>query len=557
MLYALVFMLVGAVLAVVTQQYYFSQIGQIKAGGPEDPLEAWSEYGYIGWRYNTSHYAIRNMSTNMVQIFGTNATTVINTGLQYGNVMLKGKPNPQYVISGEIHLNKTRTYLMGESTEVTLNATSNLGSGDAVIQVDASYCHVSNLRIDCNKHADYGVQVYGSGEPDYGGAANVIYNVEVFDAAKDGIIQNYPTQKTGNKYLWCRIKNATRYGIYLGDNHSDNWITSCIVKQPAYEGTYAGIGLDEGGNQILDNHIWGCDYGIDLAPNKTIVGCSFVGNYIESNRYHNMKADGHSVWECTWTGNEFWRSGLTGEPANTYYDFWINLTGTYRVQANTFTGNNFRGNTKTKAAINATDWRFTYNTLVGNTFYQYDEIPLQFAAGTYNTVEGNYGFRTRDCGQVTVAYGEWVPHHLYTTPTSIVVTPLFTEWQDKTFTVAVIDKNETHFRVAPRWTPEYNITSGNAQVHHNDWVKHDLSVVPDSILVTGRVTWYGGEPFVLAVLDQNTTHFQVGCRWVNGTTITATDAIAIFWLAIDDWYETKIETDDIYIYWIAVYEPWG
>ena len=60
--------------------YRFQMIGNITAG-PEDPLEAWSELSYIVWKYNSTHYAVRNMSTLLVDFLGTNATAIITSAI--------------------------------------------------------------------------------------------------------------------------------------------------------------------------------------------------------------------------------------------------------------------------------------------------------------------------------------------------------------------------------------------------------------------------------------------------------------------------------------------
>jgi hypothetical protein len=57
---------------------------------PEDPLEAWSESSVIIWQYNSTFYAARNMSTNMVIDLVSNLTRLeqnalgnMTTGLLY------------------------------------------------------------------------------------------------------------------------------------------------------------------------------------------------------------------------------------------------------------------------------------------------------------------------------------------------------------------------------------------------------------------------------------------------------------------------------------------
>jgi hypothetical protein len=78
----------------LNQLYVFQNKAQV-ASGPEDPLEAWSEFDYIIWQYNTTHYAMRNMSTLLVQYVGTNVShaetlAVGNLTSAGGTVFLKG-----------------------------------------------------------------------------------------------------------------------------------------------------------------------------------------------------------------------------------------------------------------------------------------------------------------------------------------------------------------------------------------------------------------------------------------------------------------------------------
>jgi hypothetical protein len=78
--------LVGTVVCTHLTTLYFPQTVTIKATGPEDPLEAWSESTMIMWQYNSTHYASRNMSTLMVEVFLTNVTHVEE--LSIGNITL-------------------------------------------------------------------------------------------------------------------------------------------------------------------------------------------------------------------------------------------------------------------------------------------------------------------------------------------------------------------------------------------------------------------------------------------------------------------------------------
>jgi len=82
--------LVSLAFGAVLTRMYFPQVGTIKGAGPEDPLEAWSESSVIIWQYNSTFYAARNMSTNMVMDLVSNLTRLeenalgnMTTGLLY------------------------------------------------------------------------------------------------------------------------------------------------------------------------------------------------------------------------------------------------------------------------------------------------------------------------------------------------------------------------------------------------------------------------------------------------------------------------------------------
>ena len=76
--------LVSLAFGAVLTRMYFPQVGTIKGAGPEDPLEAWSESSVIIWQYNSTFYASRNMSTNMVMDLLANLTNVEKYAL--GNI---------------------------------------------------------------------------------------------------------------------------------------------------------------------------------------------------------------------------------------------------------------------------------------------------------------------------------------------------------------------------------------------------------------------------------------------------------------------------------------
>jgi len=85
--------IVAGALGKTAYDQFFNQHITVYAG-PEDPLEAWSEYGYIIWKYNSTMYGAINMSTNMVDGRNTNKTRLelvtMNNLTAGGSIFCKG-----------------------------------------------------------------------------------------------------------------------------------------------------------------------------------------------------------------------------------------------------------------------------------------------------------------------------------------------------------------------------------------------------------------------------------------------------------------------------------
>lgn len=71
---------------------------------------------------------------------------------------------------------------------------------------------------------------------------------------------------------------------------------------------------------------------------------------------------------------------------------------------------------------------------------------------------------------------------------------------------------------------------GTATVASDEWVPHGLGGQSNNVQLTNMVGTYDGVPLVVTWQSQNTTKFQVGVFWTNGTEITD-DVINIAWVA--------------------------
>ena len=89
-------LLLGVALGASIVTYKFLNVANVSSG-PTDPLEAWSEFDYLVWQRNTTHYAMRNMSTLFVEFSNTNLThvetlCVNNLTVSGGTIYLKNVP---------------------------------------------------------------------------------------------------------------------------------------------------------------------------------------------------------------------------------------------------------------------------------------------------------------------------------------------------------------------------------------------------------------------------------------------------------------------------------
>ena len=84
-------------------------------------------------------------------------------------------------------------------------------------------------------------------------------------------------------------------------------------------------------------------------------------------------------------------------------------------------------------------------------------------------------------------------------------------------------------KCSPNYVTE---NSGTATVANGEWISHGLAGTPTTVTVTPTTLTYGTPPVpvVVGVVARNSTMFQVGCYWTNGTAIT-NDAIVIDWYA--------------------------
>ena len=72
--------------------------------------------------------------------------------------------------------------------------------------------------------------------------------------------------------------------------------------------------------------------------------------------------------------------------------------------------------------------------------------------------------------------------------------------------------------------------SGTATIANGEWIPHGLVDTPTTVTVTTLTPTYDGVPVIVGIASKNATHIQISAYWTNGTAITD-DAIDISWNA--------------------------
>jgi len=143
--------LFGLALAQITTTLFHTEIAFIKCTGPEDPLEAWSESSYIVWKYNSTHTAMRNMSTLICEGISTNASQIINWAIgnsSEGSVIYIKSP---FYASGSVIITKSRITIKADlraaSQLVTIGSLEFNSSTSAIIGVKLEGITFENIEF--------------------------------------------------------------------------------------------------------------------------------------------------------------------------------------------------------------------------------------------------------------------------------------------------------------------------------------------------------------------------------------------------------------------------
>lgn len=327
---------------------------------------------FVIYIYNGYIYAIK--SEGDIVFKGVDARNVIQNCVDMlkggGEILMK---DGIYAISSTINIADNFITIEGESWNTILrltNACNIITVGAAPGQIHSERCVFKNFKIDGQNN------IYGVGHGIAGSMKSCyLDSLWILNVPQDGV--RYDTG-TGNRLINCTITNSGRYGIVpIG---TDSHIQNCLISQSID----AGIYLCGSATFIEHNHIWGCKYGIQMAPTNSIVNCIIHGCYIESNKGYGIVAMDHSVWDSVIDSNNFWNNGES--------DIYVNPIDSYVFRNNIINGDIFNGNAITHYAINMENGDNSC-IISNNIFKSYIKGKIVFT-GNGHIIKNNKGFIT-------------------------------------------------------------------------------------------------------------------------------------------------------------------
>lgn len=303
--------LLGLAAAQISTTLFHGERAVIKAGGPTDPLEAWSEASYIIWRYNTTHTACRNMSTLLVDISGTDPTPVIQYALDSrgdGSVFLKAGV---YEITETLNVTDSNLHLYGEIGSCFYTSSPESTYYGTEIRGDGSFGPLLRVRApDDSRMERIAIDHLGWNGRATGYTAGH-HNLYFYNCSEVWISK-------------CEIYQAGAHGIEMEGTGELNWImynditgnmgsgieTSCLVDishNHLFANNYTAIKIlcqncDVSNNIIVRNYkdgIWVQDGSNVMIANNRIND----NDYNDQGLYDGIVLNGYSN-NCTIVGNK-------------------------------------------------------------------------------------------------------------------------------------------------------------------------------------------------------------------------------------------------------------
>jgi hypothetical protein len=390
-----ILILASVALGSILTRTYFPQIGIIIVAGPEDPLEAWSEASYIIWQYNTTHYASRNMSTNMVETVSSNASTVINNaiGNATNSICQKRVVLLGYFVTDSTILMRDHVWLDGPATIVLKNGANrnviNNSDSTGASGTGNTECKITNLSIDGNRTGQtwtsdpFNCGIYWRVASDYYGPeiSLTLEDLNITSCWNGVYIQSPPKAVVGDN---VRIYDSRQKSLYIWG--SDEIWSNCIINgQQGMDGFGYSVEVAGGGAIGFSNCYFGGSGG---APAQLYihdcVDVQFTGCFVDHSAggYAFVNVNSSSV-----IGGKI--TGIGYDLNNTYNA--INVTGTSYF--NRFVGIFMSGSTSAytmKYGINLGASTVQYNIVADNTYALYGTAKTN-DLGSNNGWDNNVG----------------------------------------------------------------------------------------------------------------------------------------------------------------------
>jgi hypothetical protein len=542
--------LTSAALGSMLTQMYFPQLGKI-AGQLEDPLEAWSEASYVVWQYNSTYYACRNMSTNIVNYFGTSDDAAIQWGvdrctLHGGSVYVKA-PTYTGTYSASVTLKDNVTLILDKGAR-GITVTIDSGADSTLVDYENGYrkewvAGVLYTFMDLRTG-----KLWWQGQnrtdtlafPEQTASYIVFVDGGVYKAknGSTGQIDYSSTNATYILHTACVNGKSVyvKYGIYQLGIYGLVLPTSTEIigeNNPIfnYSGTDWAIktvntAMDTGVTRIKDvtvnidgAYVAGCKGGI-LLQNMTdglLEDVSVIGGGSPVGTTAGIKIAGTG-------GNTVILRSC--EVSGFAYGYWVTADWVLLEKCNSYTSNTAffvdnEGGTKTRPIETQILYTLAYHP-------DYCGYNISYAT-EFSLIQPAYeGENGNDATAFAFDNGDGD-----TTVRGYFAYPTFHDYDPKTFydfsntlvlgTQLMIPSNIEHFRIE---------NCGETTVAHNEWVPHGLGDTPVMVSLTCATAVYGNpsRPIIVSVKDWNATKFKVGVYWANGTYIM-NDAIIIEWYA--------------------------
>ena len=467
----------------------------VRSGYVGDLTEQWftpsQEASYIIGQYNSTFYYLQNHTGYGLEAYdgyeyeSTNASAVWNNARGNLSSLATGAVGSIYVKNGTYNVDSPwilgqMTQFVGESGTI-LNITTNTNAMQIDIDtdgVDGCNWQINDVEIRMNDYNGYGIYSDNASRKDSKMATPRIEGVRIWNVSA-----GYAGIKLNNFFLSIISGVSIRtkgYGVWL--NLDNNLIA--------------------GNSQVEEVEVY-------LCANNAIglyVGES-VAKYYNLMNFDRLQVAASSAYTNT-TG--VWLNGLRWSSFNQ-----LNLEN----NCVNLLLNNTRGCTFNSAYAMNSFAHSTDGLTVGSDPLIHGNIVLIKTSTTNTFVSGWF-----DGGPSQLAYND---SSLAGSMKNTLLTCMF---QDINFTLGNSRLNNCVF---------WNATSGNYEssrygtttiVKNEEWISHYLVNTPDSVRVTCMNSTYDGIPITVSWIGCDSTKWQVGVYWTNGTAITD-DIIMIDWIA--------------------------